>query len=136
MLAYPDFVRVLQVSAAHVYLTRPFVLSWSVIEAMAAECLVIGSATPPVAEVISDDENGLLVDPFSPNELAERIVEALEQKERMLRIRRAARQTVLDKYSLDVCLPAQLEMIADVLRSSAASLYGIPRIAARASGAK
>ena len=128
-LAYADFLRVLQVSAAHVYLTRPFVLSWSMLEAMSAGCLVIGAATPPVAEVIHDDENGLLVDPYSPAELAERIDEALTDRARMAELRRAARQTILDKYALGICLAAQHRLIADTLAESAATQFGVPRLA-------
>jgi glycosyltransferase involved in cell wall biosynthesis len=128
-LAYADFIRVLQVSAAHVYLTRPFVLSWSVLDAMAAGCLVIGGATPPVAEVIRDEENGLLVDPYSPDELADRIDEALGDRPRMREIATAARQTVIDKYSLKVCLPAQQQLIENALGESPRARYGIPRLA-------
>ncbi|MCP4385233.1 MAG: glycosyltransferase [Hyphomicrobiales bacterium] len=129
-LPYPDFIRVLQVSAAHVYLTRPFVLSWSMLEAMSAGCVVIGAASPPVAEVISDDENGLLVDPFSAEELAERIDEALEDKQRMREIAGAARQTILDRYDLEMCLRAQEELIADTLAAGDAARFGIPPRAA------
>jgi glycosyltransferase involved in cell wall biosynthesis len=132
MLPRSDFVRVLQISAAHVYLTRPFVLSWSLIEALSAGCLVIGAASPPVAEVVTDEENGLLVDPFSADELAERIVETLENPDKMLPIRAAARQTAVENYSLDVCLPRQQTLIAEVIAASATKRYGIPDTAAAA----
>lgn len=111
---YDVFLRLLQLSAAHVYLTVPFVLSWSMLEAMAAGCLVIGSRTPPVEEVIKHGQNGLLVDFFSPEDIANRIDEVLDHPDRMSRIRRAARQTVLDRYALDTCLQKQIRLIADV----------------------
>lgn len=110
------FLKVLQVSMAHVYLTYPFVLSWSMLEAMSAGCLVIGSRTAPVEEVLRDGENGWLVDFFSPQQIADRLVSALESphEHRPLRVR--ARQTVVDRYDLSsICLPANL-LLLDRLR--------------------
>ncbi len=97
-----DYLRLLQVSAAHVPtpLTVPFVLSWSMLEAMSAGCLVVGSATPPVQEVIVDGGNGLLVDFFSPDEIADRVVDALATPAKYAGMRAAARWTALSRYSL------------------------------------
>ncbi len=114
-LPHSEYLKVLQISSAHVYLSTPFVLSWSMLEAMAVGCVVIGSNTPPVAEVIADGRNGLLADFFSPEEIAERIIEALTQPDRMRDIRTAARSTVLDRYSLDRCLSQQLGMIEEAI---------------------
>src|SRR5574337_72135 len=112
------FIRLLQVSSAHVYLTSPFVLSWSMLEAMAAGCLVVGSNTPPVTEVILDGRNGLLADFFSPEEVFERVMEALSEPRRMHPIRRAARETVLERYRLEDCLAGQLRLVDEVLSGS------------------
>ena len=108
---YGIFLRVLQLSAAHIYLTVPFVLSWSMLEAMAAGCLVIGSRTPPVEEVIRDGHNGLLVDFFSPEQVADAVDRVLEHPDRMAGMRRQARQTVLQRYALQSCLQQQANLI-------------------------
>ncbi|SFT72554.1 glycosyltransferase family 4 protein [Paraburkholderia aspalathi] len=111
-LPYDTFLRVLQVSTAHVYLTYPFVLSWSMMEAMAAGCLVIGSRTAPVQEVIRDGENGLLVDFFSTSELVDAIRRVCNDPTRMQELREAARRTIVEGYDLHgVCLPRQKALI-------------------------
>lgn len=111
-VAYDAFVRVLQVSSVHVYLTYPFVLSWSLLEAMAAECAILASRTGPVEEVIVDGENGVLVDFFDPVNLANRVNELLVHRSERQRLGAAARQTVLDRFDLHhQCLPSQIELI-------------------------
>jgi glycosyltransferase involved in cell wall biosynthesis len=110
-LPYREYLQVLQASSVHVYLTRPFVLSWSMIESMSTGCLVVGSKTAPVTEVIQDGVNGLLADFFSPSEIAERIEEGLNHPNRMNAIRNRARETVLEKYDLSKLLPLHLEWI-------------------------
>ncbi|PLL14293.1 glycosyl transferase family 1 [Tabrizicola sp. TH137] len=109
---YSTFVSLMQVSRAHAYLTYPFVLSWSMLEAMSAGALVIGSDTAPVREVIRHGQNGLLVDFFDIAGWSRAIIEALEAPERFLPLRAAARQTVLERYDLrSVCLPRMVEMV-------------------------
>jgi glycosyltransferase involved in cell wall biosynthesis/parvulin-like peptidyl-prolyl isomerase len=110
-LPYSEYLQVLQASSAHVYLTRPFVLSWSMMEALSAGCLVVGSRTASVSEVIQDGVNGLLADFFSPQEICDRIEEALTHPERMAAIRAKARETVLEHYSLSQLLPKHLRWI-------------------------
>jgi glycosyltransferase involved in cell wall biosynthesis len=111
-ISYATFLQTLRVSSAHVYLTYPFVLSWSMLEAMAAGCVVIGSRTPPVQEVIQDGQNGLLVNFFSPQNIAECVNEVLEHPDRMQSLRAAARRTIQERYDLRaVCLPKQIDLI-------------------------
>lgn len=111
-LPYATFLRVLQVSTAHVYLTYPFVLSWSMMEAMAAGCLVIGSKTSPVEEVITHEKNGLLIDFFSTQQLVEAVQRVCEDPTRMQELRERARRTIVDSYDLKtICLPKQRSLI-------------------------
>jgi glycosyltransferase involved in cell wall biosynthesis len=111
-LPFRQYLTVLQLSAVHVYLTYPFVLSWSLLEALAAGCLVIGSRTPPVEEVIRDGENGWLVDFFDADVLADRIGEALRGGDAAAHMRAAARRKVIREYDLKgICLPAYLSLL-------------------------
>ena len=111
-LPYAQFLKLLQISSVHVYLTVPFVLSWSLLEAMAAGCLIVASGTPPVREVIDDGVNGLLVDFLSPAQIAGRVEEALVSQESLQPLRQRARQSVVERYDLlSVCLPQQLALI-------------------------
>ncbi|MEA5621744.1 glycosyltransferase family 4 protein [Nostoc sp. UHCC 0251] len=108
-LPYNEYLQVLQASSAHIYLTRPFVLSWSMLEVMAAGCLLIASKTPPVLEVVQDGVNGLLVDFFSPQNIANRVEEALNHPQEMQAIRAKARETILKRYDLAKLLPQHLQ---------------------------
>jgi glycosyltransferase involved in cell wall biosynthesis len=99
-LDYGHYLSLLQVSSAHVYLTYPFVLSWSFIEALAAGCLVVGSATAPVLEVLEDGVNGIAVDFFSAEAIADGIQKALSDRKLGRTLRSAARRTAVDRYDL------------------------------------
>ena len=110
-LPYDQFVPLLQLSSCHVYLTYPFVMSWSLLEAMACGCAVVGSDTAPVREAIRHGQNGLLVDFFSPADLAEAVAELLEDRERAAAFGQAARRTVEATYDLDACVTRQLALM-------------------------
>ena len=102
----------LQASSAHVYLTYPFVLSWGLIEAMAAECFVIGSRTTPVEEVIDGTSNGCLVDFFDIDALSQQICWALNNQAATTAMRRAARRCIVEQFDLkSLCLPAHLALL-------------------------
>ncbi len=103
-LPYDAYVRLLQVSRVHVYLTFPFVLSWSMVEAMAIGCVVVGSDTAPVREAIRHGENGLLTAFHDKEALARSIIGVLADPARFAHLGRAARETVLARYEKSACL--------------------------------
>jgi glycosyltransferase involved in cell wall biosynthesis len=109
---YDRFLSVLGVSRAHVYLTYPFVLSWSLLEAMSAGAAIVASDTAPVREAIADGETGLLVDFFDRAALLDRVEALLDDPGLRARLGAAARAHVAGAYDLRrVALPAQLDWV-------------------------
>ena len=105
------YLAMLRASSVHVYLTLPFVLSWSFMQSMSAGCCLISSSTPPVQEVLRDGENGLLADIRSPENVADRICEALSDPSLRRRLGASARETILKNYRLEDCLRRQKELL-------------------------
>ncbi len=111
-IPYPDFVNLLHVSRAHAYLTYPFVLSWSSIEAMAAGCHVVASDTAPVREAIRHRVTGTLVDFFDISAWSAALTDALAHPEKYQHLREAARRHAVSRYDLrSYCLPQMLAYV-------------------------
>lgn len=109
---YADFLRVLQVSTVHVYLTYPFVLSWSLLEAMSAGCAIVASDTAPVREAIRHGETGQLVDFFDPAALAQQVLALCNDPTERSRLGAQARAFAVAHYDLETrCLPGQIEWV-------------------------
>lgn len=115
---YDRFVDLLHVSRVHAYLTYPFVLSWSLVEAQAAGCMVVASNTAPVAEVITEGVNGKLVDFFDVPAWSRALTEALADPEAAQPLRDAARRIARERYDLrSVCLPQQVDLLTRLSRA-------------------
>jgi glycosyltransferase involved in cell wall biosynthesis len=107
-LRYADYLQVLKISTTHVYLTHPFVLSWSMLEAMSCGCLVVGSDTAPVREVI-DGSNGVLVPLLDADALARTVADCVKSRGTLRHLRVKARSDVIARYERNsVCLPQTL----------------------------
>jgi glycosyltransferase involved in cell wall biosynthesis len=109
---YAQFVALMQISRAHAYLTYPFVLSWSMLEAMSAGAHVIGSRSAPVEELIADGINGTLVDFFDIKGWSTALIDALANPDRFMPLRVAARRTILNEYDLHgICMPRMVDYV-------------------------
>ncbi len=115
-LEYGHYLSLMQVSRVHVYLTYPFVLSWSLLEAMSAGAAIVASDTPPVAEAIEHGRHGLLFPFFDQQALVERCCELLDQPELRHELGLQARARALEKYDLkSICLPEQLRWVGECI---------------------
>ena len=111
-IAYEPFIAVLQLSTVHVYLTYPFVLSWSLLEAMSVGCAIVASDTQPLREAIRDGDTGRLVNFFDHEALAAQVCGLLDQPDERARLGARARAFAQANYDLKtVCLPRQLEWV-------------------------
>ena len=112
---YQFFIPLLQLSTVHVYLTYPFVLSWSLLEAMSAGCAIVASDTEPLREAIVHKETGKLINFFDPTTLVQSVCELLNNPEERTRLGANARAFAQANYDLQtVCLPKQLEWVAQL----------------------
>lgn len=116
-LPYERYLSLLQVSAVHVYLTYPFVLGWSLLEAMSIGCAIVASDTPPVREAIRPGETGRLFGFFDQKALACEVSTLLDDAATRARLGAAARQEAQRRYDLSrVCLPGQVAWVERLAR--------------------
>lgn len=109
-----DLGRLLAASDLHIYLTVPFVLSWSMMDAMSCGAVVLGSDTAPVREMIRDGENGLLADLFDVDQLAARAIQVLRDPAAHRPLGRAAEKMIAEQYSVEAVLPRMVQMYGQV----------------------
>ena len=116
-LGYEDYKRVIQRSWVHLYWTVPFILSWSLMEAMARGCCILASATQPVEEMITSGEQGQLVDFFDPDALAQQADHLLQNQEQREKLGKNARQFIFEGgYDLRNALRQQVQLLNEVVR--------------------
>ncbi len=109
---YPHFIALLQLSRVHVYLTYPFVLSWSLLEAMSIGCCIVASDTQPLHEAIRHNDTGRLIDFFDKEGLANNVCELLDNPQERERLGKNAREFAQATYDLNtICLPRQLAWV-------------------------
>jgi len=116
-----QLAKLLAMTDLHIYLTAPFVLSWSLMDALSCGAVVLGSSTSPVKEMIRDGENGLLADFFDVDALAAKALEAIRDPAAVRPLGRAAEQMIKEKYSLDVLLPKMVDFYHETCESLTAS---------------
>jgi len=114
-VSYQTHLQILQLSSVHIYLTYPFVLSWSFMEAMATECVLLCSATAPVLELVEDHHNGLLVDFFDYQSIAKKVDLIFNDSERMQFLGRNARQTIVQSYQRQFSLEHYQNLIQTLI---------------------
>lgn len=117
-LPYEEYRKLLQISSVHAYFTYPFVLSWSLLEAMSCGCCVVASDTMPVKEMIKNNENGLLFDFYSKADFVKKVIFALNEKNKTTVIRQNARTFILDNYNLESILVKQIGLLKSVALDS------------------
>ena len=113
-VSFDQYAQLLTNSMAHIYLTVPFVLSWSVLEAMSIGCPVVASNTSPLFEVIQDKENGLFADFFQPEDIAQKVSMLLDDTNLRDKISKNARKTIIQNYSIKKVLPMYEKLITSI----------------------
>lgn len=111
--SYPDYLEILQASTVHIYMTAPFVLSWSLLEAMSCGCLVVASDTPPVREVIQQGNTGFLTPFWDSKTLGKKVASLLENTFQYDAIRQKAREAIVERYDVRKTFAQQFLLIQE-----------------------
>jgi glycosyltransferase involved in cell wall biosynthesis len=127
-MAPADLGALLASTDLHIYLTVPFVLSWSMMDALSSGAVVLASSTPPVKEMITDGQNGLLANFFDADEIAAKALQVLRDPAAYRPLGRAAEAGIARDYSLEAVLPRMLKLYEDAVQRRAA----LPRAIRRA----
>ncbi len=114
-----ELVEILSLGDVHIYLTAPFVLSWSVLNAMSCECVVVGSDTAPVREVIRHEENGLLAGFFDVEGLANQALRVLKQPDEYRALAMNGRATIAERFDVNVVFPRIWDLYLRTIRDAA-----------------
>jgi glycosyltransferase involved in cell wall biosynthesis len=112
----PELAKLFNLTDVHVYLTVPFVLSWSLLNALACGATVLASDTPPVREMVRNGVNGVLFDFFNVDALAELTNQLLDRRDEYKVLGRQGASIIKERYSVDVCLPRMVELYESVKR--------------------
>ncbi len=113
-----ELAKLFNITDVHVYLTVPFVLPWSLLNALACGTTILASDTPPVREMIRNGENGVLFDFLDVDALAELANQLLDRKAEYQVLGRQGAELIREKYSVDVCLPRMVELFESVRRTA------------------
>ncbi len=120
LLPPPTLAQLLNITDLHVYLTVPFVLSWSLLNALACGATVLASDTAPVREVIEPDKNGLLVDFFDVDGMVDIANRVLDDPRSFKHLGAAGVELIRSHYSLEVCLPRMLRLYEETVGTPSA----------------
>jgi glycosyltransferase involved in cell wall biosynthesis len=112
----PELAKLFNLTDVHIYLTVPFVLSWSLLNALACGATILASDTPPVREMIQNGVNGVLFDFFNVDALAELTSQLLDRRDEYRVLGKQGAEIIRQKYSIDVCLPKMVELYETVKR--------------------
>jgi glycosyltransferase involved in cell wall biosynthesis len=115
---YGDLIKIFQLSRAHMYLSYPFVLSWSALEAMACGAPMVSSDVKPVREVITHEEHGLLSDLFDPDAIAANVMRMLDDPELAAHCSKQARARVCERYDIEQLLPLHMKLIQQMAQGN------------------
>ena len=122
-IPYNDYLSILKISSVHVYLTYPFVLSWSLLEAMSCGCSIVTSATPPVLDVLQPGKDSLMADFFSSVDIADQVERVLDDRDLSNALGKNARKTIIDRFELSDTLIAWEHLLDDLVNGRKPSLH-------------